>query len=79
MQPNFDRKEVMLQYGISKQCLSWMPLSLVRKDQQQWVATQKGHDFVSFRPIFTFQNTYIYCLEVEESISAVKSKVKSMV
>ena len=22
MQPNFDRKEVMLQYGISKQCLS---------------------------------------------------------
>ena len=26
-----------------------------RKDQQQWVATQKGHDFVSFRPIFTFK------------------------
>ena len=38
-----------------RQRVGGSPLSLVRKDQQQWVATQKGHDFVSFRPIFTFK------------------------
>ena len=45
----------------------------------QLIENQKRSLFRQFSSDFDVQNTKVYCLEVEESTSAVKSKAKLMV